>query len=178
MWVKENSKSRLTKIPINNHQPRINTTPIVQKLIQTKKINLHCHQPAKHVDLDGRFLTEKKDRVRPKKSSTTLHQITNTLEQSTYVDWFERERERERMNWIKVDFFNSNEQYYTLVNTNEVLFICYIFVLVWDGWCIAQLCGFKAAFIFAKNGFGKTIYTLLCVWLLKVQYVYNTPLNV
>ena len=65
MLAKENSKSRLTKIPINNHQPRANTTPIVQKLIQTKQINLHCHQPAKHVDLDGQFLREKKDRVKP-----------------------------------------------------------------------------------------------------------------
>ena len=177
MWAKENSKSRLTKIPINNHQPRINTTPIIQKLIQTKQINLHCHQPAKHVNLDGRFLTEKKDRVRPEKSSTTFapdHQHPRTINLCGLV-W---ERERERMNWIKVDFFNSNEQYNTLINTNEVLFIRYFSVLVWDGWCIAQLCGFKATFILAKNGFGKTIYTLPCVWLLKVQYVYNTPLNV
>ena len=82
MWAKENSKSRLTKIPINNHQPRINTTPIVQKLIQTKQINLHRHQPAMHVNLDGRFLTEKKDRVRPEKSSTTFapdHQHPRTI---------------------------------------------------------------------------------------------------
>ena len=37
--VKNKFKPKLTKIPINNPQPRTNTTPTTQKSIQRKQIN-------------------------------------------------------------------------------------------------------------------------------------------
>ena len=142
MWVKENSKSRLTKIPINNHQPRINTKP---KKSTYTAINLRSMS----IWMDDSWRRRKTESDQ-RKAPPLCTRSPTPQNKSTYVDWFERERERERdrerMNWIKVYFFNSNEQYSTLVNSNEVLFIRYFFVLVWGGWCIAQLRGFNYFF--------------------------------
>ena len=93
---KRELKIQINQIPINNHQPRTNTTPIVQKLIQTKQINLHCHQLTKHVDLDRQFLMEKKDRVR---SEEKLHHFAPDHQhpRTTQPMWIGL-RERERMN--------------------------------------------------------------------------------